>query len=152
MKKGSMLRWMLIVHNGRSADMMLHRLGFKPSTTRAADYVNFYALKAKAKMLRDIDRLKAVGLHGLAKKIAVKRRPVARSRKRAATPRAAAAPSAEILTIVARRDVRLKHDAEKRKANAAAIAEAAAARQRRALAAEADARARDAILRAKGEL
>lgn len=152
MKKSAKLRWMLVVHKGATADMMLHRLGFRPSTSKATDYINFYAIKAKPKMLRDIDRLNAVGLHSYAKKIVVNRKPVITSRKRAAKPAAATKPNAEILTITARRDARLKHDAEKRKANAAALNQSAAARQRRTVAAEVDARARDALLRAKGEL
>lgn len=104
-------RWCLTVENGKRADLALHRLGLRPSKYEAGGYVGFYALGAKPLMLNHIERLRAMGLHGLAKIVAIKTKVTPRSRAKPA--RTTAPPSAEIRMIEDAARVRLKADAAK---------------------------------------
>jgi hypothetical protein len=131
--------------------MMLHRMGLFPSKTDASQYIRFYPLKAKKALLADIERLKAVGLHGKARKVRDRRKENAGQSRRPAK-RQQRPPNAQIIAIKRTQQVRLKRDAELRQQNAEALSNAANMRRGRELAAEADARARTALLRSRGEM
>lgn len=108
-------QWLLIVFDGRGHDGRLHRLGLRPSRTKLHQYVGFYALGARPLLDSHIAQLRALGLHGVAKKIAQRERPGHRGSQRRPNPHFAAAarhmPSVVSLDIA--RENRLAADALK---------------------------------------
>lgn len=138
-------QWLLVVAAGRPHDGLLHQLGLRPSKNDASQYLGFYALGAKPLMLRHIGEIRAAGLHGVAKQIPQRRatwsRPKAQRRPQAAAP----SPDASIINLEIAKQNRLARDALKLATERRRQAEQAAER-------EANARARQAYLRAKGEV
>jgi hypothetical protein len=140
------MRWRLVVYNGRRADIALHRLRLSPSKYHAGEYVGFYALNARPQLDRHIEACKAMGLHGLAKKVVDrKHKKPASPRPKPEPPQPTKQPSAKIIAIETAARARLNHDAEKR------AVEFRSQKQKKAQR-EAQNRAERAVLRAKGEL
>ena len=141
-KRPAKAQWILKVQNGRAHDRLLHRLKLFPSQFKANEYVGFYALSAEPLLRSHIEKLKAIGLHCRAK-IIKDRRPTPSFKRKAKRP--AAAPDTEIINLQIAKENRLAADALKLAIEQRRQAEQAAQR-------EANARAKQALLRAKGEM
>jgi hypothetical protein len=134
-------QWLLIVYDGRGKDHRLHRMGMRPSTKKAGQYVGFYSLGAKVQLLRHIDELKSMGLRGIARQIEAREPVRSKQWPRHKTP---AGPSAEIISIQIAAENRIARDALKLAREHRRQAEQLAER-------EANQQAKRAIQRAKGD-
>jgi len=72
-------QWLLIVYDGRGHEAALDRMGCRESK-KADQYIAFYSLEGTTLLKRNIKTLKALGLHGIAKKVEarppVRRKPL----------------------------------------------------------------------------
>lgn len=136
-------QWLLIVFDGRGHDRLLHKIGMRPATKKAGQYVGFYSLGAEAQLRRHIQSLREVGLHGIARK--VEARPPTKTRAKPSRRAQAAAPSGQIIMLQTAKENRLARDALK-------LAQEKRRQAERAAEAQVNRRAKEALLRSKGEL
>jgi hypothetical protein len=61
-------QWLLIVYDGRGHEAALDRMGCRESK-KADQYIAFYSLDGLTLLKRNIKKLKALGLHGIARKV-----------------------------------------------------------------------------------
>jgi len=137
--------WYIKVRGGRSYDGALHRLGLRPDSRNAADYIGFYS--SKQEVAHRIADLKKLGIRGSARKY-LKRKKIKPPKRRQLIeilPLRPTKPSAEILRIQETARIRLKADATKRRAEVRRQGQLLAER-------EAAERAHEAVRRIKGEV
>jgi hypothetical protein len=127
-------QWRLIVYDGRGHEAALHRMGCKESK-KADQYVAFYSLDGTPLLKRNIETLKKLGLHGIAKKVEA-RPPVHRkplringSDGRATLPRGSATVLPFKVAVAAKMSRQLSHE-ERRQAELMAQRDAYARAQK----------------------
>lgn len=138
-------KFLVTVLGGRDADLMLHSLGFRPSSRDASEYVHFYSTNAVRNMRAARKRIADAGLNAQVREVWIKRNRVSKKKSAsAANPRPARAPNAQIIALNTAKDARLKRDA-------AALTNERRRQVSRVAAADAAARASAAVIRSRGD-